>query len=144
MSIVEASGQFDADSLVFIRETLQHHLMNSSPAIWLTADDGEPVGVAYCAPEAVASGAWNLLMLWTRHDKHGEGFGSQLVAHLESELERRRARLLLVETSGLPAFAAARAFYAKAGFSHEATIKNFFAAGDDKLVFTKQMQTHGA
>jgi ribosomal protein S18 acetylase RimI-like enzyme len=61
-----------------------------------------------------------------------------------SELERRRARLLLVETSGLPAFAAARAFYAKAGFSHEATIKNFFAAGDDKLVFTKQMQTHGA
>jgi ribosomal protein S18 acetylase RimI-like enzyme len=142
MSILEASGQFDADSRAFVQETLERHLKNSSPAIWLTADDGEPVGVAYCAPEAVASGTWNLLMLWTRPDKHGQGFGSQLVAQLESELTARAARLLLVETSGLPAFAAARSFYAKLGFSHEATIKNFFAEGDDKMVFTKALAKH--
>jgi ribosomal protein S18 acetylase RimI-like enzyme len=95
------------------------------------------IGVAYCAPEAVASGTWNLLMLWTRNDRHGRGIGSKLVAHLEAELLRRAARLLIVETSALPAFTAARSFYTKVGFSHEATIKNFFADGDDKLVFTK-------
>lgn len=51
------------------------------------------------------------------------------------------ARLLMVETSGLPAFATARDFYAKCGFLHKATIKNFFADGDDKLVFTKPVVT---
>ena len=144
MRIVEESGQFDAGGLDFVRDTLEQHLTDSSTALWLTADDGEPVGVAYCAPEAVASGTWNLLMLWTRSDRHGKGVGSQLVTHIEAELRGRAARLLIVETSGLPAFNAARSFYKKVGFSHEATIKNFFAAGDDKLVFTKPLAPSAA
>ena len=141
IEMLRASGQFDADGLALVRETLDEHLKSPGPAIWLTADDGDPVGVAYCAPEAVASGTWNLLMLWTRGDRHGRGFGKQLVEHLESRLQERAARLLIVETSGLPAFAVARSFYASAGFKHEATIKSFFSAGDDKLVFTKPLTT---
>jgi ribosomal protein S18 acetylase RimI-like enzyme len=136
LDILKASGQFDQDGLAFVRERLDEHLNSPSPAVWLTADDGEPVGVAYCAPEAVASGTWNLLMLWTRGDKRAQGVGKQLLAHLELELLLRHARLLIVETSSLPAFAAARAFYAKRGFCREATIRNFYATGDDKLVFT--------
>ena len=78
-------------------------------------------------------------MLWTRSDRHGKGHGASLVKQVERELQGRTARLLIVETSGLPEFAPARAFYAKCGFGHEASIKNFFAAGDDKLVFTKPL-----
>ena len=141
IDILRESAQFDADGLAFVQETLEQHLKDPGPAIWLTADDGEPVGVAYCAPEAVARGTWNLLMLWVRDDRRGRGFGKQLVARLEAELHRRCARLLIVETSGLPDFAEARMFYASSGFSHEATIKNFFAEGDDKLTFTKALTT---
>jgi ribosomal protein S18 acetylase RimI-like enzyme len=139
MSIVGQSGQFDEESLAHIEQTLENHLMGHSDAIWLTADDGEPVGVAYCAPEPVASGVWNLLMLWTRSDRYGQGHGTALVSEMESQLRERTARLLIVETSGLPAFAPARAFYEKCGFKHEAIIKNYFAHGDDKLVFTKPL-----
>lgn len=139
LKIVEQSGQFDADGLAHVAETLLQHLAGSGDGIWLTADDGEPVGVAYCAPEPVASGTWNLLMLWTRSDRHGKGHGASLVQQVEQALQGRKARLLIVETSGLPAFAPARAFYAKCGFVHEATIKSFFAAADDKLVFTKSL-----
>jgi ribosomal protein S18 acetylase RimI-like enzyme len=139
LEILRASAQFDADGLAFVRDTLDEHLNHPGPAIWPTADDGEPVGVACCALEPVASGTWNLLMLWTRKDRHGQGFGKQLVAHLESELQGRVARLLIVETSGLPAFAVARWFYVRSGFKHEASIKDFFAAGDDKLIFTKSL-----
>ena len=140
MRIVADSGQFDDDGQGYVRETLENHLAGESNEIWLTADDGEPVGVAYCAPEPVAGGAWNLQMLWTRADRNRAGHGGFLVKHLEVELRKRDARLLIVETSGLPAFAPARSFYEKCGFLHEATIRNFFAAGDDKLVFTKPLQ----
>jgi ribosomal protein S18 acetylase RimI-like enzyme len=137
MRMVADSGQFDDEGQGYVRETLENHLEGESGEIWLTADDGEPVGVAYCAPEPVASGAWNLQMLWTRADRNRAGHGGSLVKHLEAELRNRNARLLIVETSGLPDFAAARAFYVKCGFIHDATIRNFFAVGDDKLVFTK-------
>ncbi len=141
MGILGASGQFDADGLAFVQDTLDRHLSDAGPAIWLTADDGETVGVAYCVPEPVATGTWNLLMLWTRADRHGRGFGKYLVAQLEFELQEREARLLIVETSGLPAFGVARSFYARSGFKHEATIRDFYAAGDDKLIFTKSLTT---
>jgi ribosomal protein S18 acetylase RimI-like enzyme len=143
LQIVEQSGQFDADGLAHVEETLKQHLAGDGDGIWLTADDGEPVGVAYCAPEPVASGTWNLLMLWIRSDRHGKGHGASLVQQVEQALQGREARLLIVDTSGLPAFAPARTFYAKCGFVHEATIKSFFAAGDDKLVFTKSLMPTG-
>ena len=78
-------------------------------------------------------------MLWPRKDRYGRGSGGRLVAHLESELHRRAARLLIVETSGLPALAVARSSYASSGFKHEATIKSFFAERDGKLVSTKPL-----
>ena len=31
-----------------------------SEEIWLTYDNGQPVGVAYCAPEPLTEGTWNL------------------------------------------------------------------------------------
>ena len=139
LALVEASGQFDADGLAHVRSTLDTHLAGHDDSIWVTADDGEPVGVAYCAPEPVASGTWNLLMLWTRDDRHGRGHGSALVRHVERALRAHKVRLLIVETSTLPAFAPARAFYAKCGFEHEATIRHFFAAGDHKVIFTKNL-----
>jgi ribosomal protein S18 acetylase RimI-like enzyme len=139
-AILSDSGQFDADGLDFVHNTLDQHLTGHGDAIWLTADDGEPVGVAYCASEVLAPGVWNLLMLWTRADRRRAGQGAALVHQVESVLHERAARLLLVETSGQPGFAAARAFYSKLGFSHEATIRNYFAPGDDKLVYTKALQ----
>jgi ribosomal protein S18 acetylase RimI-like enzyme len=143
IAIVEQSGEFDADGLAHVRSTLRQHLAGQGNGVWLTADDGEPVGVAYCAPEPVTAGTWNLLMLWTRADRHRRGHASALVRHLEQALRRRGARLLIVDTSGTPAFAAARAFYTKCGFVHEASITDFFAAGDDKLIFTQPL-TAGA
>jgi ribosomal protein S18 acetylase RimI-like enzyme len=47
--------------------------------------------------------------------------------------------LLIVETSGLADFETARAFYDRCGFTQEARIQNFFAAGDDKIAYTKPL-----
>jgi ribosomal protein S18 acetylase RimI-like enzyme len=143
MSIVASSGQFDADGISHVKVALEHYLSGESEDIWLTADDSEPVAVAYCAPEALTDGTYNLLMLWTRRDREGKGHGRALVEKLESELTDRGARLLIVETSGLDTFKAARAFYSKCGFRQEARIKDFFAAGDDKLVYTKVLAPAG-
>ncbi len=140
LAIVKDSGQFDENGLSHVEETLNNYLAGESDDLWFTADDGEPIGVAYCASEPVTDGTWNLLMLWTRHDRNGLGYGSELVSHVENILNERSVRLLIVETSSLPDFAGARAFYDKCGFTEEARIRNFFAAGDDKIVYTKSLR----
>lgn len=140
LAIVKDSGQFDENGLAHVNETLNNYLEGEGEDLWFTADDGEPVGVAYCAPEPVTDGTWNLLMLWTRSDRNGKGYGSALVNHVEKILNERGVRLLIVETSSLPDFAGARAFYDKCGFTHEARISNFFAVGDDKIIYTKSLR----
>lgn len=137
--ILEKSGQFDEESLLFVMDTLQVHLDNPGEEIWLTACDQTPVGFAYCAPEPVASGTWNLLMLWTKEGYEGKGHGKALVTEVEKILKEKQARLLIVETSQLPDFATAREFYDKQGFTLEAEVKNFFAQGDNKLIYTKPL-----
>ncbi len=48
-------------------------------------------------------------------------------------------RLLLVETSGVAGFAGQRRFYRKLGFRREARIRDYYQAGDDKVVFAKSL-----
>ena len=139
LSIVESSGQFDADGLAHVQDTLDAHLDQTSQSTWLTAMDSAPVGVAYCAPEPVTSGTWNLLMLWVKAGYEGRGFDRALVDRVEQELAAGGARLLIVETSQLPEFEVARAFYQRTGFKLEAEIADFFADGDNKLIYTKAL-----
>ncbi len=105
--------------------------------VWLTCDDGAPVAVAYHAPERMTSGTRNLLLIAVHPERQGRGLGAALMAHVEAQLVAAGARVLLVETSGLPAFARTRAFYAGLGYEEEARIRDFYAAGEDKVVFRR-------
>ena len=107
---------------------------------WLTVDDGDaPVAVAYYAPEPMTDGTWNLRLIAV-HPKHqGRGHGVALTRHVEATLAARGARVLLVETSGLPAFARTRAFYRARGYEEAARIREIYAAGEDKVVFRKAL-----
>jgi RimJ/RimL family protein N-acetyltransferase len=50
--------------------------------------------------------------------------------------------MLLVETSGLPDFERTRAFYLKCGYEEEAHIRDFYATGEDKVVFRKVLNAN--
>lgn len=110
---------------------------------WVTDDDGGPVGVAYYAPERMTDGTWNLYMIAVRPDRQRQGRGAALVRHVEQALAARGARILLVETSGLASFERTRAFYRKCGYGEEARIRDFYKAGDDKVVFRKALPAAG-
>ncbi len=107
--------------------------------VWLTDDDGGPVGVAYYAPERMTVGTWNLYLIAVHPDRQGQGRGSALLRHVERALAARGERVLLVETSGLPSFERTRAFYRACGYDEEARIRDFYQAGEDKVIFRKAL-----
>lgn len=50
---------------------------------------------------------------------------------------------LQVETSGLESFEYVRGFYRKSGYDEEARIREFYKAGEDKIVFRKALTALG-
>lgn len=135
-TIIDAVGLFPSEMLdEMMADYFSHPESND---FWLTDEsNGEPVGVAYYAPERLTEGTWNLYLIAIDPDQQSKGRGKAIMTHVEQALSNKGERLLLVETSGRPEFEYQRAFYRRCGYHEEARIRDFYTAGDDKVVFRK-------
>lgn len=121
-------------------DLLAPSLAGETEAFWLTChSNGEAVGLCYTVPEDFADGTWNMLALGVRPDLQGKRFGATLVAAAERHLKDKGQRILIVDTSGTDDFALTRKFYAQNGYEEEARIRDFWADGDDKVIFRKAL-----
>lgn len=145
MAVVRAIGLFPPQEVDEVAGMVADYFAGrlGDDHVWLIDQDaaGRLVGVAYYAPERMTSGTWNLYLIAVHPDCQGQGRGAALLRHVEQALAARGERVLLVETSGLPSFAPQRAFYAGCGFDEEARIREFYKAGDDKIIFRKALSS---
>jgi ribosomal protein S18 acetylase RimI-like enzyme len=111
--------------------------------LWLTVDAPEPVAIAYVARERMTSGTANLLLIAVHASRQGAGLGGALLHEVERLLGQRGDRIMLVETSALPAFERTRSFYLKQGYEEEARIRDYYQDGEDKIVFRKTLAAGG-
>ncbi|WP_299492234.1 GNAT family N-acetyltransferase [Acaryochloris sp. IP29b_bin.137] len=139
LAIAKAIG-FQSDELEVLSEMLVDTFNGNREQFWFTDDDQGPVGVAYCASERMTTGTWNLLFLAVHPEHQGQGRGTALVHYVEQVLTAQGVRQLLVETSGLPSFKRTQTFYRQCGYEAEARIREFYAAGDDKIVYRKVLK----
>ncbi len=141
MALAEASGLFRPHELEEVGGGLADYFDGdqSRTHFWLADDDDGLISVAYCAPEAMTDGTWNLLFIAVRPDLQGQGRGAALLRHVEKTLKERGERVLLVETSGTDALERTRMFYLKNGYDEEARIREFYRVGDDKVIYRKAL-----
>ena len=143
IALANATGLFQPNQLESLGEMLSDYFDGNSDRdrFWITDDDNGVVGVAYCEMERMTDGTWNLQLIAIRPDCQGQGRGATLLRYVEQTLTVRGGRVLLVETSGLPDFERTRAFYRKCGYDEEARIRDFYKAGEDKIVYRKALST---
>ena len=109
--------------------------------IWFTAvENGFPISIGYCAPEKFTDGTFNLYAIGVREDVQGKGIGAQMMDYLEAHLTDLGHRILIVETSGTADFEQTRKFYEKLEYNREATIRDFWQEGDDKVIYWKKLK----
>jgi ribosomal protein S18 acetylase RimI-like enzyme len=65
--------------------------------------------------------------------------GSQLLEFSEREIRQQKGRLSVIETSGSHRYLPTRRFYERNGYTLAADVKDFYAPGDDKWIFTKKL-----
>jgi ribosomal protein S18 acetylase RimI-like enzyme len=68
----------------------------------------------------------------------GSGIGAALLRAMEGRLAGS-ARLIVVETAGRPDYRPTRAFYESRGYRKAAIIPDFYAPGDDQVVYVKAL-----
>lgn len=69
-----------------------------------------------------------------------QGIGEKLLHFVEANAREAGGRLVLIETSSL--FHATQLFYGKLGYSRCGQVPNFYADGDSKVIYAKQLVAH--
>ncbi|APX13810.1 GNAT family N-acetyltransferase [Tateyamaria omphalii] len=136
--VLNDTGLFPSEMLPDMVQGFLSH--DESVDIWLTCEAaGRPVGFCYAVPEPLADGTWNMLAIAVLPTEQGGGCGAAITKRLEATLRERGQRILIADTSGTDAFAQTRAFHCNNGYTEAARIRDFWAAGDDKIVFWKSL-----
>lgn len=137
-AVLDSSGLFPSELL---DDMISDYLMNSeSEDIWFVMkNDNQILGMGYCVPEQLTNGTYNLLAIAVRKELQGKGLGKKMMAFIENLLRDASKRILIVETSSDPQFELTRQFYIKLGYTQEAILRDFWDAGEDKVIFWKKL-----
>jgi ribosomal protein S18 acetylase RimI-like enzyme len=100
--------------------------------------DGRVVGWICWGPTPCTEGTFDMYWIAVDPSVHGAGLGSMLVAEMERRLTGR-ARLIVVETGGRKEYDATRGFYLARNYQEVARVKDFYAPGDDQVIFVKRL-----
>ena len=87
----------------------------------------------------LAEGVYDLLWIAVDPSVRRKGVGRELMEATEEAVREMGGRILIAETSGSPDYQSTRAFYVRIGYVNEATIKDFYKAGDDLKIYTKRL-----
>lgn len=139
----ESTQVFSAADIQALREVLDdYHATNYAEeghrAISFE-QDGRPIGFAYYAPASMTDRTWYLWWIVVSKQIQAKGLGGQLLAAVEEDIRAQNGRLLLLETSSLPEYELTRKFYLKNKFTVAAVLKDYYADGNDMVVFGKRL-----
>ena len=133
--------QLEQLGLMFTTST--ERTANPQP-FWLVDDASELgevglSGVSYCEPDRMTDGSWTLQLIGIRPARQQQGLGKALIKAVEKSLRQRQARILTVETAA--SMKSNLVFYMRCGFELEGTIRDFYADGEDKVIFRKALNS---
>lgn len=100
--------------------------------------DGRVVGWICWGATPCTVATWDLYWMAVDPEMHGQGVGTALLEEMESRLSDK-ARLIVIDTSGRPDYAPTRAFYRARGYQTAAVVRDFYALGDDQVIFSKRL-----
>ena len=142
LEIARGTGVFKPMEIVALREVLDdyHEDMAALGHRSVTYDQHrQPIGFAYYAPAEMADRTWYLYWIAVNKDIQAKGVGSKLLHHVEEDIRMAGGRLLLIETSSLAHYDLTRRFYLKHDYDQTAVVKDYYADGDDMVIFSKHL-----
>ncbi len=99
--------------------------------------DGRTVGYTSFGPIACTRDSFDLYWIVVAGDYRGKGLGTQLLEQSEESIAALGGTRVYIETSARPLYEPTRAFYLARGYSQAAELEDFYAPGDNKIIYVK-------
>lgn len=142
LELAQSIGFFTAAENAVVDELLGIYLDRAGQTDYhfvSAVDDADgPIGFLCYGPTPMTNGTWDLYWIVTDAKAHGRGIGTAMLRAVEMDLDKRGARLVVIETSSLPAYEATRNFYLGKGYVQSARIEDFYTDGDARIIYTRR------
>lgn len=138
--LLARAGNFNAAEQAVGCELVDYALANPGQADYLFAiaeDEGRAAGYACWGLASMSDGSWELYWIAVDPAFRGRGVGRILMEHCEAEVRRAHGRSLVAETSSRAGYEGTLAFYKKLDYEVLGRIRDFYVAGDDKVILGK-------
>lgn len=142
--LVRSVDLFSADEKAVAMEVLDAYLAHPGRdyhALGAFDGAGTLLGYACYGPTPCTSGTWDLYWIAVAGETRGQGVGTRLMDAVERALAESHARLVLIETSSRADYTPTRAFYERRGYDVVAQVPDFYAPGDDRVIFARSFTT---
>lgn len=143
-ALVQATGFFSAEEVDVAVELVDEAGTKGSAAGYefVFADapgDGALLGYACFGPIPATASSYDLYWIVVAPNQQGRGLGRKLIREAERAAAGMGATRMYVDTSGRGQYAPTRAFYEAAGYHRAAVLEDFYAPGDAKVIYAKDL-----
>ncbi len=139
VGLVERTGFFAAHEVDIAAEVVASAIAGGAQGDYQSFTailEEQPVGWICFGATPCTEGTFDIYWIAVDANVQGRGVGRALMADTCRRIERRGGRLIIIETAGKAKYEATRQFYLRLGCREAARIPDFYAPGDDKVVYT--------
>jgi ribosomal protein S18 acetylase RimI-like enzyme len=141
--ITESTGFFNPEEMLIAVELVDAHLLNGARSGYhfLFCEDASGAVLGYTCYGQVPGTKESFDLYWIVVDRQhqGSGVGSRLLQKTEKDIARMGGTRIYVETSSRDLYTHTRAFYSRSGYIQEAQLKDFYAPGDSKVIYVREL-----
>jgi len=136
--ILDATAVFRPDEVTVALELFDEALTGDYEFVG-GFDNDDLVAYACFGAKPGTDRTFDLYWIAVQPSAQRHGSGSRLLGEVERRLRARGARLLVVETSSRAGYDATRRFYVARGYREVARMRDYYAVGDDRVIYTKAL-----
>ena len=141
--IFESSGffyNFEVDiALSIFDETIEKGQEKSQYYWLLLRSDKQLLGCAIFGPNPCTLYSWDFYWMVIDQNHRNAHLGKTLLAKVEQISKEKGCRILWIETAGREIYLPTRQFYLRNNYVEAACMTDFYAPGDDKVIYRKDL-----
>lgn len=140
--ILESSGffySFEIDVAIELIEDRLEKGEKSDYSFLFYEKDGKLVAYTCFSLIPCTISSFDIYWIAVHNDYRGHGLGKSIMAKTEEIIQKMGGKKMYIETSGREQYKPTRLFYEACGYKPEATLKDFYDLGDDKIIEVKDV-----
>ncbi len=142
-AIVASTGFFSAEEIEIAVELVDERLAKGEASgyqfVFVQAMAETPLGYACFGRVPLTQASYDLYWIAVAQQHHGRGLGRLLLDEVERRVRQQGGQQLYIETSNRAQYQPTRGFYLRCGYHQAALLPDFYAPGDDKVVYAKKL-----